>query len=120
MTEGAGAHEVNGSPVLLLYGSTPCYRNLLEGEHGTDVSQLNTDLVRLGYGTGAELLGTRTISARRLRGLSNGCRSISTWPQAASCYLKSLLTWPHSTKKANYGATHLCPDKQFRMSSWPQ
>ena len=25
--------------------------------HGTDVSQLNTDLVRLGYGTSAELLG---------------------------------------------------------------
>lgn len=57
VTEGQILYEVNGSPVFLLYGSTPCYRNLLEGVHGTDVSQLNTDLVKLGYGTSAELLG---------------------------------------------------------------
>ena len=59
VTEGQILYEVNGSPVFLLYGSTPCYRNLLEGVHGTDVSQLNTDLVKLGYGTSAELLGSR-------------------------------------------------------------
>ncbi|MGA3216989.1 MAG: HlyD family efflux transporter periplasmic adaptor subunit [Acidimicrobiales bacterium] len=57
VNEGQLLYEVNGSPVFLLYGSTPCYRNLLEGVHGTDVSQLNTDLVKLGYGTSAELLG---------------------------------------------------------------
>jgi len=57
VTEGQILYEVNGSPVFLLYGATPCYRNLLEGVHGTDVSQLNTDLVKLGYGTSAELLG---------------------------------------------------------------
>ena len=57
VTEGQALYEVNGSPVFLLYGATPCYRNLLEGVHGTDVSQLNTDLVKLGYGTRAQLLG---------------------------------------------------------------
>ena len=58
VSEGQILYKVNGSPVFLLYGATPCYRNLLEGMHGTDVSQLNTDLVKLGYGTGAELLGS--------------------------------------------------------------
>jgi hypothetical protein len=57
VTEGQILYKVNGSPVFLLYGATPSYRNLSEGMHGTDVSQLNTDLVKLGYGTSAALLG---------------------------------------------------------------
>ena len=39
----------NGSPVVLLYGSVPDWRGLSEGVTGQDVSQLNHDLVRLGY-----------------------------------------------------------------------
>ena len=39
----------NGSPVVLLYGSVPAWRALDEGITGADVSQLNHDLVRLGY-----------------------------------------------------------------------
>jgi hypothetical protein len=39
----------NGSPVVLLYGSVPDWRNLVEGVTGADVSQLNHDLVELGY-----------------------------------------------------------------------
>ncbi|HEV3288476.1 MAG TPA: efflux RND transporter periplasmic adaptor subunit [Streptosporangiaceae bacterium] len=38
----------NGSPVVLLYGSVPDWRNLVEGVTGADVSQLNRDLVELG------------------------------------------------------------------------
>jgi hypothetical protein len=38
----------NGSPVVLLYGSVPDWRNLVEGVTGADVSQLNHDLVELG------------------------------------------------------------------------
>ena len=38
----------NGSPVVLLYGSVPDWRNLVEGVTGADVSQLNHDLVKLG------------------------------------------------------------------------
>jgi hypothetical protein len=39
----------NGSPVVLLYGSVPDWRNLAEGVRGADVAQLNHDLVHLGY-----------------------------------------------------------------------
>jgi hypothetical protein len=39
----------NGTPVVLLYGSVPAWRALGEGITGQDVTQLNHDLVRLGY-----------------------------------------------------------------------
>jgi hypothetical protein len=39
----------NGVPVVLLYGSVPAWRTLDEGLTGTDVTQLNHDLVALGY-----------------------------------------------------------------------
>jgi hypothetical protein len=39
----------NGSPVVLLYGRVPDWRNLAEGVTGADVAQLNHDLVHLGY-----------------------------------------------------------------------
>jgi hypothetical protein len=38
----------DGSPVVLLYGRVPDWRNLVEGVSGADVSQLNHDLVELG------------------------------------------------------------------------
>jgi hypothetical protein len=47
----------NGSPVVLLYGSVPDWRALDEGSSGQDVSQLNHDLVRLGYANRADILG---------------------------------------------------------------
>ncbi len=45
----------NGSPVVLLYGSVPDWRNLAEGVTGQDVSQLNHDLVQLGYASGSDI-----------------------------------------------------------------
>jgi hypothetical protein len=45
----------NGSPVVLLYGSVPDWRGLDEGVTGQDVSQLNHDLVRLGYADRADV-----------------------------------------------------------------
>ena len=47
-------YRVDGYPVVLLYGATPAYRTLEEGASaadvtGTDVAQLNHDLVALGY-----------------------------------------------------------------------
>jgi hypothetical protein len=46
--------------VVVLYGTTPVYRSLSEGAYassvtGTDVAELNTDLVALGYATSAEI-----------------------------------------------------------------
>jgi hypothetical protein len=46
----------NGSPVVLLYGTVPDWRALDEGVTGTDVSQLNHDLVRLGYADRADVV----------------------------------------------------------------
>jgi hypothetical protein len=45
----------NGSPVVLLNGSVPDWRALDEGVTGQDVSQLNHDLVRLGYADRADV-----------------------------------------------------------------
>jgi hypothetical protein len=60
VTQGHMLYEVNGQPVVLLYGSTPAYRSLSEGASasdvtGPDVRELNADLVALGYVTRAEL-----------------------------------------------------------------
>jgi hypothetical protein len=46
----------NGSPVVLLYGSVPDWRALYEGDTGQDVSQLNHDLVALGYADRADVV----------------------------------------------------------------
>jgi Putative peptidoglycan binding domain len=48
-------YQVNGDPVVLLYGSVPVYRSLSEGMTGADVRQLNANLVALGYATSSEL-----------------------------------------------------------------
>lgn len=48
-------YRVDESPVVLLRGSVPAYRSLSIGASGTDVAQLSTDLVKLGYATRAQL-----------------------------------------------------------------
>jgi hypothetical protein len=45
----------NGSPVVLLHGSVPDWRALDEGTTGQDVTQLNHDLVDLGYADRADI-----------------------------------------------------------------
>lgn len=45
----------NASPVVLLYGSVPAWRDLYEGLTGHDVSQLNHDLVALGYANRSDI-----------------------------------------------------------------
>jgi hypothetical protein len=52
--DGQVLYRVDQAPVVLLYGSTPAYRALAEGATaadvtGSDVAQLNHDLVALGY-----------------------------------------------------------------------
>jgi hypothetical protein len=53
--QGQVLYRVNTSPVVLLYGSTPAYRALTEGDHGPDVRNLKADLVALGDATRASL-----------------------------------------------------------------
>jgi hypothetical protein len=53
--QGQVLYHVNGTPVVLLYGSTPAYRTLSEGLTGADVQELNADLVALGDATSAQI-----------------------------------------------------------------
>ena len=53
--QGRKIYGVSGTPVVLLYGSVPSYRDLSEGLTGADVTELNRDLVTLGYATRAAL-----------------------------------------------------------------
>jgi hypothetical protein len=60
VTQGQVLYRVDGGPVVLLYGTTPAYRSLSEGAYasdvtGTDVAELNADLVALGYATSSEI-----------------------------------------------------------------
>jgi hypothetical protein len=58
--QGQVLYEVDGVPVVLLYGNTPAYRTLAQGATaaavtGEDVAQLNHDLVALGYADAADV-----------------------------------------------------------------
>jgi hypothetical protein len=53
--QGQVLYQVSGDPVVLLSGATPAYRSLSEGMTGPDVTELNTDLVKLGYATSSEV-----------------------------------------------------------------
>ena len=60
ISEGRVLYQVDGAPVVLLYGTTSAYRSLSEGASwsdvtGADVAELNADLVALGYATSAEI-----------------------------------------------------------------
>lgn len=55
ISQGQVLYQVSASPVVLMYGSVPSYRDLSEGMTGADVTELNTALVSLGYATAADL-----------------------------------------------------------------
>jgi hypothetical protein len=55
VSQGQVLYNVDDTPVVLLAGSTPAYRNLSQGTTGADVTQLNADLVALGYATSSQL-----------------------------------------------------------------
>ena len=52
---GQALYWVDGSPVALLYGPMPAWRDLAEGVTGADVAELNANLVKLGYATATGL-----------------------------------------------------------------
>ncbi len=58
--QGQALYQVDGAPVVLLYGSAPAWRTLAAGAsaadvRGADVAQLNHDLVALGYVRSADV-----------------------------------------------------------------
>ncbi len=58
ISQGQALYRVNDRPVILLHGTTPAYRSLSSGTAGADVTELNADLVALGYATSAQLSPT--------------------------------------------------------------
>ena len=53
--QGQVLYQVDGQTVVLLYGHVPAWRTLSAGMTGTDVRELNTALVQLGYASAAAL-----------------------------------------------------------------
>jgi peptidoglycan hydrolase-like protein with peptidoglycan-binding domain len=53
--QGKPLYEVDGAGIDLLYGNIPAYRDMSEDDTGSDVKELNTDLVALGYATSAQI-----------------------------------------------------------------
>ena len=53
--QGQALYQVDGLPVVLLYGDVPAWRTLSAGMTGRDVRELNAGLVRLGYASSAAL-----------------------------------------------------------------
>ncbi|WP_055586389.1 efflux RND transporter periplasmic adaptor subunit [Streptacidiphilus griseoplanus] len=49
VSRGGTLYSVDGTPVVLLYGSIPAYRDLKPGDSGADVRQLESNLQALGY-----------------------------------------------------------------------
>ncbi|TDD92167.1 peptidoglycan-binding protein [Actinomadura darangshiensis] len=49
ITRGHALYEVDGDPVVLMYGSKPSYRPLRTGTEGSDVERFEKNLAALGY-----------------------------------------------------------------------
>jgi peptidoglycan hydrolase-like protein with peptidoglycan-binding domain len=49
--------EVAGQPLFVFAGAIPAYRDLVPGESGADVAQLQAGLTRLGFSVGADTRG---------------------------------------------------------------
>jgi hypothetical protein len=61
ISQGETLYRVNDSPIVLLYGAVPAYRTLTAGMTGADVTELNADLVALGFGTTVQLDPTSDV-----------------------------------------------------------
>ena len=69
-------YEVDGSPVILLYGARPGWRDLYLGvTPGPDVAQLDANLIALGYAAPATLTVSETFTAAT-------CFAVQRWQAA--------------------------------------
>ena len=86
----------NGSPTVLLHGSVPAWRALDPGVTGTDVSQLNHDLVALGDAESAQLSapGWNTFSSATQTGVQKLQAALGIASPSGSLSLGSLVFEP--------------------------
>jgi hypothetical protein len=90
----------DASPVVLLYGSVPDWRTLAEGVTGQDVSQLNHDLVRLGYAGSADIaaLGWDYYSWATAQAVQNLEEHLGVSSPPGSLYLGQLVFEPEALR----------------------
>jgi len=71
VSRGQTLYEVDGAPVVLMYGARPAWRTLTAGVSGSDVTQLDDNLIALGYatrsglGTGDTYTAAETAAVKR-------------------------------------------------------
>jgi hypothetical protein len=93
--QGQTVYQINGTAVVLLYGRVPAYRDLSEGMTGADVTELNTDLVTLGFATatamgpkpGWDFFGAETAYALELLQTHLGLTVTGTLPLGQAVFL---------------------------------
>lgn len=109
VSQGQSVYSVSGSPVVLLYGPVPAYRDLSEGMTGADVQQLNADLVALGYATKSELdpssadFSSATVTALEKFQAHYGLTQTGTLPLGQAVFEPTALLV--SSVSANNGAS---------------
>jgi multidrug efflux pump subunit AcrA (membrane-fusion protein) len=97
---GAVLYRVNDHPVLLLCGSTPAYRSLSQGATGPDVTELNANLVHLGYATRAQLDPTSGRFAPETASALERLQSKLGENQTGSLHLGQAIFLPESVRIA--------------------
>jgi multidrug efflux pump subunit AcrA (membrane-fusion protein) len=93
----------NGTPVVLLYGSVPDWRAMSEGIIGADVTQLNHDLVRLGYASSADItaLGWDYYSWETAYGVEQLQSALGITSPPGSLSLGSVVFEPEALRVSN-------------------
>jgi peptidoglycan hydrolase-like protein with peptidoglycan-binding domain len=78
--EGSLLAQIAGRPIFAMTGGTPMYRDLMVGDRGLDVAQLQEDLAALGFPAGDSpgVYGRSTAAAVRAFYLSAGYRPATT------------------------------------------
>jgi hypothetical protein len=105
INQGQPLYHVDGSAVVLLYGATPVYRSLQEGvTDGSDVAQLNWDLVALGYESSTDASSVAHFSSATASALDQlqaalGITQTGTLPLGQAVFL------PGAARVASVSAT---------------
>jgi hypothetical protein len=93
----------NGTPVVLLHGPVPAWRILDEGLTGADVTQLNRDLVALGYASRPDVsaLGWDYFSAETAYGVRRMESALGVSSPPGSLPLGSVVFEPTAIRVTN-------------------
>jgi hypothetical protein len=112
ITQGHQLYGVANTPVVLLYGSVPVYRDLSEGLTGPDVQQLNNDLVALGYASKADLDPTSDYFGSETATALDNMQSALGLSQTGTLPLGEALFEPSAVRVGNVTATLGAPVHQ--------